>query len=118
MQGCFTVNSVRTHVRLDRDIHQQFSGIQHRGIFLATLHTLLCSAEKTGFYIAEHSDVMIGVWDGLPSQGRGGTAEVVALARTLGKPICHIWAGNYKKDPDKRTDVGQKHGTVEYINFG
>jgi len=74
--------------------------------------------EKTGFYIAEHSDVMIAVWDGLPSQGRGGTAEIVAHARTLGKPICHVWAGNYKKDPAKRTDVGQKHGTVEYINFG
>ncbi|HEY5177282.1 MAG TPA: ATP-binding protein [Terriglobales bacterium] len=73
--------------------------------------------EKVGFYIAEYSDVMIAVWDGLPSQGRGGTADIVAKARELGKPTCHIWAGNYKKDPEKRTDVGEKHGTVEFINF-
>ena len=75
------------------------------------------SYEKAGFYVAEYSDVMIAVWDGLPSQGRGGTAEIVAKAKALGKPICHIWAGNYKKDPEKRTDVGEKHGTVEFINF-
>ena len=73
--------------------------------------------EKAGVYIARHSDVMIAVWDGLPSQGRGGTAEIVECASKLGKPICHVWAGNYKKDPAKRTDVGAKHGTVEYINF-
>jgi hypothetical protein len=75
------------------------------------------SYEKVGFYIADYSDVMIAVWDGLPSQGRGGTADIVAQAKELGKPICHIWAGNYKKDPAKRTDVGKKHGTVDYINF-
>jgi hypothetical protein len=74
--------------------------------------------EKVGFYIAEYSDVIIAVWDGLPSQGRGGTADIVAKAKELGKPICHIWAGNYKKEPDKRTDVGEQHGTVEFINFG
>jgi hypothetical protein len=73
--------------------------------------------EEVGLYVAEHSDVMIAVWDGLPSQGRGGTADVVAKAKELGKPICHIWAGNYKKDPEKRTDVGEKHGTVEFVNF-
>ena len=33
------------------------------------------SYEKVGYYIAEYSDVMIAVWDGLPSQGRGGTAH-------------------------------------------
>ncbi len=75
------------------------------------------SYEKVGFYIAEYSDVMIAIWDGMPSQGRGGTAEIVAKAKELGKPICHIWTGNYKKDPDKRTDVGEKYGTVEFINF-
>jgi hypothetical protein len=73
--------------------------------------------EKVGFYVAEHSDIMIAVWDGLPSQGRGGTADIVARARQLGKPICHIWAGNYKKDAEKRTDVGEKYGNVEFINF-
>jgi hypothetical protein len=73
--------------------------------------------EKVGFYVAEFSDVMIAVWDGQPSQGRGGTAEIVARAKQLGKPICHIWAGNYKTDPRSRTDVGEKYGRVEFSNF-
>ncbi len=73
--------------------------------------------EKAGFYIADHSDVMMAVWDGCPSQGRGGTAEIVKRSLSLSKPICHVWAGNYKTDPAKRTDVGARHGTVEYINF-
>jgi hypothetical protein len=75
------------------------------------------SYEKAGFYIADYSDVIIAVWDGLPSQGRGGTADIVARAKKLRKPICHIWAGNYKNDPEKRTDVGEKQGTVEFVNF-
>ena len=37
-----------------------------------------------------HSDLLIAVWDGEPSRGRGGTAEVVALATEAGTPIVHI----------------------------
>jgi len=41
----------------------------------------------------------------------------MTLARTFDVGnICHIW-GNYKKDPEKRTTVGEKHGTVELSNF-
>lgn len=74
--------------------------------------------EQAGRYVVEHSDMLVAVWDGLPASGRGGTAEIVEWARGLGKPICHVWARNYKKDSPKRTDVGKKHGMVEYINFG
>jgi hypothetical protein len=74
--------------------------------------------EQVGRYVAEHSDVLVAVWDGLPASGRGGTAEIVEWARGLGKPICHVWAGNSRKDPAKPTDIGEKHGMVEYINFG
>jgi hypothetical protein len=94
--------------------------LSHRAIetiLLAPSATRNEAYEKTGFYIADYSDVMIAVWDGMPSQGRGGTADIVARAHDLGKPICHIWAGNYKKDPEKRTDVGEKYGSVEFINF-
>ena len=37
-----------------------------------------------------HCDLLIAVWDGAPSRGRGGTAEVVALATVTGTPIVHI----------------------------
>ena len=37
-----------------------------------------------------HCDVLIAVWDGLEARGRGGTAEVVALAITQGTPVIHL----------------------------
>jgi hypothetical protein len=35
-------------------------------------------------------DVLVALWDGEPARGRGGTAEVVAYARELGKPLIVI----------------------------
>ncbi len=35
-------------------------------------------------------DVLIAVWDGEPARGRGGTADVVAFARELGRPLIVI----------------------------
>ncbi|HVU30454.1 MAG TPA: hypothetical protein VHE36_08650 [Sphingomicrobium sp.] len=37
-----------------------------------------------------HCDVLIAVWDGLPPRGRGGTAEVVQMAITRGRPVIHM----------------------------
>ena len=73
--------------------------------------------QKAGYFIAEHSDIMVAVWDGEGAQGTGGTGEIVAKAREKRRPICHIWAGNFKPDPKKRTDVGDKHGKIRYMNF-
>jgi hypothetical protein len=36
-------------------------------------------------------DAMIAVWDGLPSDGRGGTADVVTVARDRGLPVTVVW---------------------------
>lgn len=49
--------------------------------------------ERAGRYVVEHSDVLVAVWDGLPASGRGGTAEMVAWARGLGKTVCRVWPG-------------------------
>jgi hypothetical protein len=72
------------------------------------------SYAEMGFYIAKHCDVMIAVWDAYDSQGLGGTGDIVRKVIELGKPIVHIWAGNYKDNEKKRTDVGGKHGKVRY----
>lgn len=37
------------------------------------------------------SDVLFAVWDGRPSDGKGGTADVVAYARERGTPVRVIW---------------------------
>src|SRR5439155_14297886 len=45
---------------------------------------------ECGLSTVEESDVMIAVWDGKSSRGTGGTAEVVAHARSLTKPLILI----------------------------
>lgn len=48
------------------------------------------SYEAVGRFVVRHCDVLIAVWDGKPSNGRGGTAEVVHYAATAGVPIWWI----------------------------
>jgi hypothetical protein len=47
--------------------------------------------EAAGQWIAEHSELLIAVWDGLPARGRGGTADTVAYARELDREVQVIW---------------------------
>ncbi|WP_330295642.1 hypothetical protein [Streptomyces sp. NBC_00503] len=51
-----------------------------------------------GTYIADSCDRLVAVWDGLPARGHGGTAEIVAYARTLGKPVTVIWREGVTRD--------------------
>jgi hypothetical protein len=43
-----------------------------------------------GMATVDGSDVLLAVWDGEPARGRGGTADIVAYARELGRPIILI----------------------------
>lgn len=43
-----------------------------------------------GKHIAEHSDLIFAVWDGLPSKGLGGTGDIVKYALSLGKHVIHL----------------------------
>lgn len=45
---------------------------------------------KAGLYVADHSDLLIAIWDGQPSQGKGGTGDVVQHAVSAGRPWIHI----------------------------
>ena len=42
-----------------------------------------------GARIVSQSDLLVAVWDGSPTVGLGGTADVVGYARSLGKPL--LW---------------------------
>lgn len=62
-----------------------------RSAHLATSVTTLDIAEVDGAaYLAaglamlDHCDVLLAVWDGEPSRGEGGTADLVAAARARG----------------------------------
>ena len=40
-----------------------------------------------GLEMVDGADVLIALWDGEPAHGKGGTADVVEYARSIGKPI-------------------------------
>lgn len=42
---------------------------------------------ETGVRIVDDADVLVAVWDGKPTNGLGGTGDVVAYARAMGKPL-------------------------------
>ncbi|WP_175411217.1 hypothetical protein [Streptomyces sp. TRM64462] len=50
-----------------------------------------------GAYIADNCDRLLAVWDGAPSRGLGGTADIVEYARALGKPVTVIWRAGVKR---------------------
>ncbi len=41
--------------------------------------------------LLRRADHLVAVWDGQPGNGRGGTADTVAAARTAGLPVSVIW---------------------------
>jgi len=43
-----------------------------------------------GIETVNSCDVLLALWDGAPARGKGGTADVVAYAREIGKPIVVI----------------------------
>ena len=45
---------------------------------------------NAGKWIVDHSELMIAVWDGKPAEGKGGTADVVAYAREVGRRVIVI----------------------------
>ncbi|MFJ6757763.1 MULTISPECIES: hypothetical protein [unclassified Streptomyces] len=51
-----------------------------------------------GTYIADSCDRLVAVWDGQPARGHGGTGEIVAYARALGKPVTVIWREGVARD--------------------
>lgn len=44
-----------------------------------------------GLVVVERSQRILAVWDGLPSRGLGGTADIVMYARALNRPVDVVW---------------------------
>jgi hypothetical protein len=45
---------------------------------------------ECGLLVVDQADLMIAIWDGKPSRGVGGTADIVSNARNLNKPLILI----------------------------
>jgi hypothetical protein len=54
--------------------------------------------DAAGRWIAEHSDLLIAVWDGQPARGMGGTADAVAHACELDREVHVIWPAGLARD--------------------
>ncbi|NGY65944.1 hypothetical protein G7043_44365 [Lentzea sp. NEAU-D13] len=46
---------------------------------------------SAGRFIVDHCDLLVAVWDGEPARGLGGTADVVAKAREVGREVLVVW---------------------------
>ena len=46
--------------------------------------------ERAGRHVVDRADVLVALWDGEPSRGRGGTATVVSYARAQGVPVAWV----------------------------
>lgn len=68
--------------------------------------------EQGGCYVVDNCDVLIAVWDGEEAQGKGGTGEMVARARSQGKPVVIVRAGNRKPGTMEPTTLGEEQGRV------
>ena len=73
--------------------------------------------EAAGLYILEHSEILIAIWDGEASQGRGGTGAMVALARKRDMPIAWVRAGNRKPGTLEPTTLGEDQGRLTFENL-
>jgi len=65
-----------------------------------------------GDYAVDNCDVLIAVWDGQEALGRGGTGEMVARARSQGKPVLIVRAGNRRPGTQEPTTLGEEQGRV------
>jgi hypothetical protein len=65
-----------------------------------------------GLAMLDRADLLIALWDGQAAQGRGGTGEIVEIARRRGLPIAWVLAGN-RYSPS----VGSEQGKVVFERF-
>jgi hypothetical protein len=64
-----------------------------------------------GVETVNHCDLLVAVWDGEPARGRGGTAEIVAYARDMGRPVIIIDAVTLavRRENFSRLKTGDRH---------
>lgn len=47
--------------------------------------------DAAGRWIVENCDQLVAIWDGQPARGLGGTGDVVAYAREVGRTVHIFW---------------------------
>ena len=71
---------------------------------------------ECGLATVEEADLMIAIWDGEPSRGTGGTAEVVAHARNFGRPLILIHPDRLTSERERFAAGAFSDPEMEYLN--
>lgn len=50
-----------------------------------------------GRRVVDRCDTLIAIWDGAPARGRGGTADIVSYARSIGRDVEIVWPSDTKR---------------------
>jgi hypothetical protein len=69
-----------------------------------------------GLETVNGSDLLVAVWDGAPARGKGGTAEVVEYARSIGKPIILIDATSGERTVENRARLDAHVQSLTSLN--
>ena len=48
------------------------------------------SYEAVGLTVLSQADILLAIWDGGPSRGRGGTTDMLNAAARAGTPVIHV----------------------------
>lgn len=78
---------------LFKSLLSQASGVETLDFREPTEAAYLAAGQR----VVDLCDVLVAVWDGLPAQGNGGTADVVAYARSVGTPVNVVWPSGVRR---------------------
>jgi hypothetical protein len=72
---------------------------------------------ELGKVLINQSDLVIAIWDGKPAKGKGGTEEVVQMAREQGMPLAWIFYEQTDVDKSEVSLDNEFHGKVILERF-
>lgn len=70
-----------------------------------------------GKYILDHCDLLVAIWDGQVAKGKGGTGEIVGIARKQGLPIAWIRHGQKDYDVGERVHQDEMVVRIRFERF-
>ncbi|MBB6172058.1 nucleoside 2-deoxyribosyltransferase [Nocardiopsis mwathae] len=79
---------------LPAEHHPEYDALLRRAVLVHRLPHLESTPEAhmdAGRHMVDHCDELVAVWDGGPSRGEGGTADVVGYANAQECPVVVVW---------------------------
>jgi hypothetical protein len=82
------------------DSRERFENLRRAAVTVLTMPYPEPSEQAflaAGQALVDRCDHLFAVWDGGPARGLGGTADIVAYARALGRPITVLWVEGVRR---------------------